>query len=78
MGGRFLGFCVLALVVMAACSPGSSAPPAARPEARNGQAPVKKPRKLRPAPVLAPPPRYGNKIVERAAEAPLPASPSDG
>jgi hypothetical protein len=68
----------LTLVVLAACTPGSLAPPAARPEARNGPAPVKKRRKVEPTPVLAPPPRYGNKIVEHVAEAPPAGLPSDG
>jgi hypothetical protein len=79
MGGGLSRVCsVLALFALVACAPGLASPPAAGPQARNGQTPIKKLRKVQPAPVLAPPPRYGNKIVQRAAEAPLPVSPTDG
>ena len=70
---------VLALVVLVACSAGRGGVPATGPEARNGQVPLKVRRKLQRPPVLAPPPRYGNKIVEHAsADAPPPAAPADG
>ncbi|MET0413939.1 MAG: hypothetical protein ABW217_21700 [Polyangiaceae bacterium] len=77
--GRLGLWSVLALVALGACSSGSGGAPATGPEARNTQAPLKKRRKVQPPPVLAPPPRYGNKIVEHTtADAPPPLAPADG
>lgn len=69
---------VLALVALGGCASSIGRGPTTGPEARNGQAPMKKLRKVRP-PVLAPPPRYGNKIVEHViADAPSATAPADG
>jgi hypothetical protein len=79
MAGWRRGLCgVLTALLLIACTPRRSGQPASGPEARNGVVPANKRRKVKPAPVLAPPPRYGNKIVQRAAEAPAPSTPSDG
>jgi hypothetical protein len=69
----------LVLLFLSSCAPVRSAPPAAKPEARNGPTQPKKRRKVTPPPVLAPPPGYGNKIVRSAGELePAPGNPSDG
>jgi hypothetical protein len=57
------GCCAIAFLGAAACAPRTGAAPShPSAEARNGVS-DKKPRKQRP--VVAPPPAYGNKIVDR-------------
>ena len=69
----------LVLLFLSSCAPVLSAPPAAKPEARNGPTQPKKPRKVTPPPVLAPPPGYGNKIVRSAGELePSASHPAEG
>jgi hypothetical protein len=71
--GRLGLWGVLALVALVGCASGAGGAPATGPEA-----PIKQRRKVRP-PVLAPPPRYGNKIVEHIiADAPQATIPADG
>jgi hypothetical protein len=57
------GCCAIILLAAAACAPRAGAAPShPSAEARNGVS-DKKPRKQRP--LVAPPPAYGNKIVDR-------------
>jgi len=58
------GCCAIALLACFACSP-QTAPVPRHPsaEARNAPSTEKKPRKRRPT-LVAPPPAYGNKIVD--------------
>jgi len=69
MSSLMRGCCAIILLSMCACGPRVGAVPNhPSAEARNGET-GKKPRKQRP-PLVAPPPAYGNKIVQSKGSAP--------